>query len=1247
MSISENLSRAIWNAGKGLKSLVTHSGEFRKNMAVALKNLKEFVSVNKITLLLAAIAAVKALIDKAKRDVEEAISKSDEAAKNRKEEAEKKSDDVKRLDELISRYKELQRNGGSEVENRAASRDIQKEIVDLLGQQANKLDLVNGRYSDQLNTLKKIKNEELKNARDAAEEAFKSAHANRDNASKNNASVHYDGLFGFAGEWGSNAAVDANYANGYRHFVISKGNDSDQSAEEAARKLKNAGIYVDWINLGLLTQGFDIVFAGGLSPSEYKAQWNEVLKVLEETSNELYTNARLKYDEIFGEEGYFTKEAESARAFAEAHTEYLIATQNEEETISSFEEYLAMRDKLISDLLSDDSVSKVLESGVLTNSDISSIIDKSLSEIEGYSEYQKQFERKSIVDLMSKDESVRKWLYGLADAQFQQLVSMWREESKSYFEALGRDQTTAEFINGILAYAPDWLVPEPTSTIDMLAPNHPPSFFYDVSDWMSRLTQETKNFDFFGSLMSKDSSGKSSAFIKSIDTTVEKVQALKEALQKLNDGSLSASDKKSLIETYPELIAYTDDLGNGITTLLQGMNTDIVEKFNEKIDIVLNTLSEGESSFVEFKSKLEDVVSAFNTIKSAIDDYNESGVLSIDNMRSILALDDKYINALTNERGEIDLSAESYKKLVEAEAIELKAQVLQESLNTVKNIADRAGALEYLEGSQKDAAQASLTLADAQWQEAYAAAAVRDATEGTGDLYKRTVVAARKAYDVRVSLIDEYLRGTTIVDDYKESLEDEKKALEDSKSALEDQKKALEETKSGYEDALSAVKDLVGWVQDYIKQIKNDEIDALQEKKDTIDKLIDAQKELIDAEKEEYEWNKKISEKQNTVAKDALAASIASLDDSSAGRKAQKQANDKLAESRSDMYDTLYDHEIEIRKDALDKLKEEQDEYYDNQIKEIQDYLSDEVRLYKDACAMIDNDSGELYGKLLWYCRNHTTTTEAEFNHMWGSAKAALQQYNTANLGTFDLLNNLQGSIYRVDAAIDTVVESISSYEDSIAGVQEKIDSLGQSAQKTIAGIKAAVDAENEWTKPRWAYKFDGKTYYSYHSIKDDAVADIRKQLSMKYGNSAFVLGQVHAGAVKVNNKYASGTNSASGGLSLVGERGAELRVLNRNDGILTNKITQGLAALGANPSQFIADAGKKLLSSLFGNSIKPSFSAIGTGNNQPISIVNHIQGDVNPSTLKALVAAQKKIVQESVRAVQKQSLSLRPQNSI
>ena len=68
----------------------------------------------------------------------------------------------------------------------------------------------------------------------------------------------------------------------------------------------------------------------------------------------------------------------------------------------------------------------------------------------------------------------------------------------------------------------------------------------------------------------------------------------------------------------------------------------------------------------------------------------------------------------------------------------------------------------------------------------------------------------------------------------------------------------------------------------------------------------------------------------------------------------------------------------------------------------------------------------------------------------------------------------------------------------------------------------------------------------------------IAPELKHKYAGSGE--GTKH----KTLKLYAEGTTSASGGLSVVGEKGAELRVLNRGDGIIPADITKNLWKWGA-----------------------------------------------------------------------------------
>lgn len=482
-------------------------------------------------------------------------------------------------------------------------------------------------------------------------------------------------------------------------------------------------------------------------------------------------------------------------------------------------------------------------------------------------------------------------------------------------------------------------------------------------------------------------------------------------------------------------------------------------------------------------------------------------------------------------------------------------------------------------------------------------------------------------------------------------------------SALENKKNALEDIKSGYENAIDSIKSLIDWTEKYIKQTKEDEIKSLEDKKKSVDDLIESKKELLQAQKDEYDWNKEISDKQNTVAKDALAASIANLDDSSAGKKSQKEATDALSESRSDMTDSLYEHSIDSRIDALDKLKDSSDEYYDSEIDKINEFLDNEVTLYKAACSMIDNDNGTLYGNLLNYCKTYTTTSEAEFNYMWTSAQSAMQDYNIANLDTFNLLNNLQVHIYEVDTAIDTIADSIQSYEDKISGVQTKLDSLSDSAQTAVSNIYAALNKESELNKAKWYYDWQGKRYESSLSNKDSAIQDILRRIENQYGGRFPASAATIYGTIK---HYAKGTRNSNGGLSVTQEDGfeaifgklqsGEYTMMPEGSQVFSNKMTDNLFNFSADPQRFITKLSSKFnylnyFDSIQGNIDRKAKNIVNNSRQKNIGDITvnsapiYIQGDATQSTVNALRAEADKIVNRATKNVM--NIALRNKNII
>lgn len=730
-------------------------------------------------------------------------------------------------------------------------------------------------------------------------------------------------------------------------------------------------------------------------------------------------------------------------------------------------------------------------------------------------------------------------------------------------------------------------------------------------------------------------------------------------------GTKVRRDTEEQIQSSKDVNEYLSTLD--FSTIKQIYNSDValnnlkdVQKLVEKIKAEASNGFSFKISTEDANKALESTFSAFNTVKSAISEYSENGTLSFSTLQSLLSLDSSYIDMLINEQGELDLTSNKFRELAKAQLEKLKVSYLQASLDEVNQLENETQVLEYLKKNQQGATESALNLADAKWQEAYATAAAKDAEQGTGNLYRQAVITAESAWRKKAALIDYYESSlsdlstttdevTSATEKHKEALENEEKALEKTKEALEDKKQALEDSKNGYEDALSAIEDLVDWTEKYIKQTKQNEIDALQERKDKIDELIEKKQELLDKEKEEADFNKQLKEKENAVASNALSVAITGLDDSSAGKKAHKENVDDLVESREELYDYLSDYQYDTRKEALDKLKAETDKHYDNEIQTIQDFLNNEVLLHKAACDMIDNDNGTLYNNLLWYCQNYTTTTEAEFNHMWQSAQSALSEYGTAQLNVMDLMNTLQSRIYDVDSAINNVTGKIDNYTSRIDSLKQKIDELGNSAQTTQAKINS-VKVQPLSIRPssikghRYKITYNGKVYKtpSIMSNKEDAETYFISQISKDwYGGRALPAGSLWS-KIKA---YASGTKSAKGGLSIVDEEGigSELiptslgngryTILPQGNPVFSKAMTNELFEFASAPTDYFAQK--------FGSEITPNVVNNKSTVVSPAININ-VQGDATQATVNALHKESEKIMNNTIKKLMSYTINNR-----
>lgn len=735
---------------------------------------------------------------------------------------------------------------------------------------------------------------------------------------------------------------------------------------------------------------------------------------------------------------------------------------------------------------------------------------------------------------------------------------------------------------------------------------------------------------------------------------------------------LTAEAVKNLANAHPEIQQLIDEYRERFNLeseddAIQG----VIEHYNALIQGSTEGVDVAAVKFEELKSSLDSMRSAFSTVSSAIKEFNENGYMSSDTLSKLLELEPEYLNLLVDENGQLNLNSESYEQLIKAK---LQNMLLNQMDSTIESIMKMGveEAAAYAAAEAYDTETNSIyELIAAKMRLAISDAKDKDSANGT-DVYTKAIMRMGRTFEPMAVMIDNYSlasenaanstnkstsateANTAALDAQKSALEEQKSALEAQKEALEDSKSALEDYKNELSDAQSDIKELTDLVQDYIKQQKEDEKEALEERKNNFDDLIEKEKEELSVKKEAAAFEKTLREKQNAYAKSALAASIAALDNSSAGLKAQKAANDALVESRDDLQTTLADHEYDIRVAALDALKEKNDEYYDEQINKIDEYLSNTRQLYEDACSMIENDTGDLYGKLWEYTYQHTTQTKAEFDHMWGSAQEALHRYGVDQYGVIGVMEFLQGEIYNTERNIDALsgeIDELSGYIDDVSDAISTLNSkVNNAANDGISNLATQIgNVRDEYEKmmqalqeeadKKWHFSYGGIDYWSTATDFDTAASQIWKEVYRRTKldiNRGYIMGGMHY--------YANGTNSAPGGLAVVGERGAELEVMNRGNGVLTNKITRGLAALGSNPAQFIADASAKLLNSMrqTNRALVPAVAGVNGNQSVPINFSYVINGDVNPQTLRELKKYHQQTVKEAVNTMMSKTLGWR-----
>lgn len=454
----------------------------------------------------------------------------------------------------------------------------------------------------------------------------------------------------------------------------------------------------------------------------------------------------------------------------------------------------------------------------------------------------------------------------------------------------------------------------------------------------------------------------------------------------------------------------------------------------------------------------------------------------------------------------------------------------------------------------------------------------------------------RQAFDERLEISENYIEDRNDLNDwgadneiaayqrvldwmdqwYKDGLIDYEYYWEQrvaiAKKQAEAEKEAWEKAMKSQIEELESQQDVYEKLFSYMSDRIDEQIDALQEQRDAEEAYWDEKIQALQDQNDEIERQIELEQLQEALARAKQSKVLVYKD----GRFQYIQNVEEVNEAQANL--ESYEREEALRQEVenLEKLKDQALASIDEQIEGWEEYkeqwssVVDHYQEEQDRLLLEQELGIELEGEL-WQTRlDNLSDYVAEYEALMQRLADAQAQLNAGFQAGGSFGGGGGGISGGESGGLRNGVSFGGGYDYSDTG--ESIISSGGSGGK-------------DWSDVWW----DAEHAYENGLISRGEADKIQQEAHWKEE-------EAHSGSGTTFNpdsgkwEYASGTLSAHGGLSLVGEEGPELRVLNHGDGIIPANATKNLMELSKySIKDILASKGQTMYSYMFDKIVLPN----------------------------------------------------------
>ena len=461
------------------------------------------------------------------------------------------------------------------------------------------------------------------------------------------------------------------------------------------------------------------------------------------------------------------------------------------------------------------------------------------------------------------------------------------------------------------------------------------------------------------------------------------------------------------------------------------------------------------------KSSLDEIRSAYDTLKSAAQEYAESGFITINTLESIISMGVQYLGFLYDENGQLVINEQSIQRVIAARTEQYAVESALAYVAQVRQAAE-AGDIATL----NQLTQATQISTGATWDLVYAQMALINLSDEQYNGMLRNVQAMQSLTASAVSSIGQ--QTGQIRRQYEEEQAGLNKIMDATKAMIRQENQAqINATKESYQAQINAA-----------KEAGNAQVEMLRNQKKAYDDQIEQKKKLLDQTQKQIDKEDTLAEKVQKIAKLQAKITQLSLDDSREAKAERTKLEEELANLQKDLADTQRQYEVDAQKEALDAEKQAYDNAMDAQISAaqkaadaavsamqasmdqqvsiLQNSLNSEEKLYQAALARIDGGWDSLYGDLKAWNSEYGNMVESDLVSAWDAASAAVQRYGSyaaAVTGVQNDLNNMSNS-----NVIGTTAGTSGSSSINTASIQGIMTQMRRNSNSWDAASQAERD---------------------------------------------------------------------------------------------------------------------------------------------------------------------------------------------